>query len=139
MISGNEALLISIMGIYTVIIVWGIHHYEAKLRKIEVKKDPYSNAEHYTHLQLENQNLKQELIALRNAQPIQYESSGWISQEMNRINAEKYDKERELWEPSISLDQIEIVQEPYHKKLEKVWNSGGMGIIDMQIIKGNPE
>jgi uncharacterized membrane protein len=65
MISNTEWLIISIMGIYTFIIVYGIHSYEAKLRRAEnVSKNPYSNAEHYTHLQLSNDTYRKEIYAL---------------------------------------------------------------------------
>jgi hypothetical protein len=81
-------------GMISLFIIGTIHHYEAKVqnlkeaisdyqRAIKLSKT-YSNAEHYTHLQLDNKalqqsirSLKDEIASLRNAQPIQYESSKW--------------------------------------------------------------
>lgn len=72
-------------------IVIGIHHYEAKLKKIKAP----SNAEHYTQLQLDNYSLRKtisdldvanKLLQQQNRQlkesvlesrPIQYESSAY--------------------------------------------------------------
>jgi hypothetical protein len=172
-------LILGLLGIYTFAMVWGIHHYEAKLRKVlhwlsELEEDhfqtfnaycnmselvrqykSYSNAEHYTHLQLENAALKAQIeqykqgistlhSGIHTGYPSVSESAGMNSghygqfyidskareDEMNRINAEKYDKERKLWEPDpVNLDE--------YSKLQQVWKSGGMGIVKMDLVS-NP-
>jgi len=89
----------------TLVIVYGIHHYEDKIKDYRASIGDYkkaldiskmhSNAQHYTQLQLENQQLrksiyeldldntmlKQQLAqskqALLESRPIQYESSVW--------------------------------------------------------------
>jgi hypothetical protein len=184
MISNTEALLISIMGIYTIIIVWGIHHYEAKLKRAlhwlsELEEDhfqtfnaycnmselarqyrSYSNAEHYTQLQLENQTLKAQIdqyksgisalhSGIHTGFPSVSDMSGMSSghysnfeyskdreDEMNRINAEKYERERKLWESNPRENAERIA---YQRKVDEIRNNGGMGVVSMDVIPANNE
>lgn len=70
----NKWGVISIMGIYTLVIVYGIHYYEAKLkdlngaisdykRALEISKH-HSNAHHYTQLQLDNKELRNQIVGI---------------------------------------------------------------------------
>ena len=52
--------LITYIGFITFVMVYGIHYYEDKLKHF---KKP-SNAEHYTHLQLQNISLRQQMQQL---------------------------------------------------------------------------
>ena len=80
MIDSTELAVILTMIPYTLMIVIGIHVYEAKLKRIKNDLDtleeeyfqvyeayctkPPSIAQHYTHLQLENASLKKSLFEL---------------------------------------------------------------------------
>jgi hypothetical protein len=103
MISSTELLVIGIITTYTLVIVIGIHKYEAKIKDLRgslsdlkrayslSKSNGYSQ-QHYTQLQLENKNLRSVVSDLDNANellkkqirqlketlvepPLQYESS----------------------------------------------------------------
>jgi dynactin complex subunit len=70
----NKWAVISMMGVYTFIIVYGIHHYEAKIKDFKESISDYqralnlakhhSNAEHYTHIQLHNHKLQDQVREL---------------------------------------------------------------------------
>jgi hypothetical protein len=63
----NKLVVVLTMLPYTACILWGIHHYEAKIKSYKESIGDYkralnlaksnSNAQHYTHLQLTNQSL----------------------------------------------------------------------------------
>jgi hypothetical protein len=53
-------MILAVIGIYTFAIVYIIHHYENKLNKHNI----YSNAQHYTQLQLDNIDLKRKIKEL---------------------------------------------------------------------------
>ena len=69
--------LITYIAFLTLFIVYGIHHYEDKLKDAKGSISDYrralslakstSNAEHYTHLQLENKRLIQEVELYKSA------------------------------------------------------------------------
>ena len=97
--------VVTIMAFYTLVIVFGIHSYEEKLKKYKKQSNYWHDLVHtlnnlsgektkeYLKIQqnmneLDQDNhilkarinaLQQELVSLRNREPIQYESSGWIS------------------------------------------------------------
>ena len=66
-----------IMGIYSLGIIYCIHHYEAKVKSYKDSIEDYkralniakhnSNAEHYTYLQIENHKLKKDMQYLSDA------------------------------------------------------------------------
>ena len=79
MLSNTELLVLGIMLPYTIVIVLGIHIYEAKLKRIkndlDMLEEEYfqvyeaycnrpSNAQHYTQLQLDNSSLRKSLYEL---------------------------------------------------------------------------
>ena len=102
MISNTELAVILTMIPYTLMIVIGIHHYEARIKNLNAEiewlynrvfKNKPSNAQHYTQIQLENHDLRntiQELDIANNllqaqnkqlkeslveSRPIEYEST----------------------------------------------------------------
>lgn len=77
MISNTELLVLGIMIVYTLIIVSGIHYYEARIKRTEeelvywanaydkaIQIKPASIAQHYTKLQLDNQDMRRSLYEL---------------------------------------------------------------------------
>ena len=112
MISNTELAVILTMIPYTLMIVIGIHKYEAKLKKIKAP----SNAEHYTQLQLDNYSLRKTVTdldvankllqqqirqlkeSLLESRPIQYESSVYQNQilpiEMRDYELKAYNEKR---------------------------------------------
>ena len=83
-------LLLTILAFYTLLMVGGIHYYEAKIKDLQASISDYKralslsnhsySAAHYTELQLNYQQLKKDYIALLNkSQPSQYESSFYHS------------------------------------------------------------
>jgi multidrug resistance efflux pump len=97
------ALLLVYTAFLTFVIVYGIHHYEAKIKDHKASIDDYrralslskhhSNTEHYTQLQLDNASMRKSLsdldtanyllqeqvrqlkVSLAESRPLQYESS----------------------------------------------------------------
>ena len=79
MLSNTELLILGIMLPYTIVIVLGIHRYEAKLKRIkndlDMLEEEYfqvyeaycnrpSNAQHYTQIQLDNIDLRKTISDL---------------------------------------------------------------------------
>ena len=113
-----------VMGIYTFIIVYGIHHYEAKIKDLQAAISDYQRAlniarnkpsdGHYTYLQLENNrqkdqirtlDLDNELLKKQNKelkaqlagdQQIQYEFSTYKSNTWESSNYETTIKENQV-------------------------------------------
>jgi hypothetical protein len=99
----QELLIVSIITIYSLIIVIGIHRYESRIKNLnaeiewlydKVFKNKPSNAQHYTQIQLENADLRNVTKDLDEANkllqeqikqlkvslvesPLQYESDMW--------------------------------------------------------------
>lgn len=97
---GNRMITLIVMTIYTLIIVSGIHHYEAKIKNMSKSLDNT----HYTNLQLDRHNLnktisdldiankllqeqvKQLKASLSDSRPFQYESSSYVNPYNNPLN-----------------------------------------------------
>ena len=72
----NNATLLTILAFYTLIVVGGIHYYEDKIKDLNNAIGDYqrainllkshSNAEHYTQLQIHNQELLKRITKLEN-------------------------------------------------------------------------
>lgn len=111
MVNNTEALIIAIMGVYTAIIVFGIHRYEAKIKNYEAKV----------------KSLKQEIIkwysqAEENNQNLQNLIAGF--QDVHNHNEALVAQIAELRGMNTSLD-----------KLNDTWAKGGMGIVSVDIVK----
>ena len=133
MISNTEALVIGIMAIYTIVIVYGIHHYEAKIKKLNKEI-----AKHYTMAMEKNESANQVVSvfqAVHEQNEFLAEQNSKLALRVNMLESEVSDLRSGLYTgypaPTVGSGSVD------YNKLKEVWNQGGMGIVDAQITSSN--
>jgi len=113
MISNTEWLILGIMLPYTIVIVLGIHKYEAKLKKIKAP----SNAEHYTQLQLDNYNLRKTISDLDVANKLLQQQIRQLKESLAQSRLPQYESsvyQNNLWanQQELELEHKYITDKP---------------------------
>ncbi|CAB4185370.1 hypothetical protein UFOVP1119_39 [uncultured Caudovirales phage] len=135
--SNTETLVIGIMAIYTIAIVYGIHHYEAKIKRLnkDIEK-------HYT-LAMEKNETSNQVVSVFQAVHEQNEFLAEQNQKLalrvNLLESEISDLRSGLhtgypaptvgsFSSSMNSDTMS-----HYDKLQDVWSKGGMGIVNVDI------
>lgn len=128
--SNTETLVIGIMAIYTIAIVYGIHHYEAKIKRLnkDIEK-------HYT-LAMEKNETSNQVVSVFQAVHEQNEFLAEQNQKLalrvNLLESEISELRSGLYTgypaPTVGSNSTDM------NKLQEVWNKGGMGIVNVDII-----
>lgn len=132
MVSSTEALVIGIMGIYTLIIVVGIHRYEAKIKKIKEDLQAW-----YTHAMENNERANQVTTVFQAV----HEQSELVNEQNKELRMQNMMLQNEISElksgiytgypaPTVGSSSTDF------KRLQEVWDQGGMGIVNAEIIPG---
>jgi cell division protein FtsB len=140
MISNTEALVIGIMAIYTIAIVYGIHHYEAKIKKLN--KDVEKN---YIMAMEKNETSNQVVSvfqAVHEQNEFLAEQNQKLALRVNLLESEISDLRSGLHTgypaPTVgSFSSMNSDTTSHYDKLQDVWSKGGMGIVNVDITNSN--
>lgn len=138
--SNTEALVIGIMAIYTIAIVYGIHHYEAKIKRLnkDIEK-------HYTLAMEKNETANQVTTvfqAVHEQNEFLAEQNQKLALRVNLLESEVSELRSGLHTgypaPTVgSHSTINSDTMSHYDKLQDVWNKGGMGIVNVDITPSN--
>jgi len=129
MISNTEWLILGIMLPYTIVIVLGIHRYEAKLKRIKNDLDiletdffdlyneycnKSSNAQHYTQIQLDNIDLRKTISDLDVANKLLQQQNRQLKESLAQSRLPQY--ESSVYQNNLWANQQELELE--HKYIK---------------------
>lgn len=138
--SNTETLVIGIMAIYTIVIVYGIHHYEAKIKRLN--KDVEKN---YIMAMEKNETSNQVVSvfqAVHEQNEFLAEQNQKLALRVNLLESEVSDLRSGLHTgypaPTVgSFSTMNSDTMSHYDKLQDVWNKGGMGIVNVDISNNN--
>ena len=130
MISTTEALAIGIMSIYTIIIVYGIHHYEARLKKLNNELDKHSILGMHKN---EVANAHKQYDSLLEQNKVYHAQILRLQSEISELRSGMYTGYPAPTVGSFTTQMNEDTMNHYNK-VNEVWKKGGMGIVNMDII-----
>jgi hypothetical protein len=132
----NKLVVLFTMLPYTAFILWGIHHYEAKIKSYKESIGDYkralnlakhhSNAEHYTHLQLTNQSLSKTVRELDTAnyllqQEVKALKGKVVEFQAGESQGMQYESsiyKNNQWESNVYANQTELEIDPLFESME---------------------
>jgi hypothetical protein len=137
MISNTEALVLGIMAIYTIAIVYGIHHYEAKMKKI--KND---NQNYYTRFMESNERANQiqtVFQAVHNQSELVNEQNRELRMQNMLLQSEITELRSGIYTgyPASTVGSIGQDTTEHYDRLKEIWSQGGMGIVNAEITNNN--
>lgn len=131
MIDSTEALVIGIMGIYTMVIVVGIHRYESKLKKLQKLADAWqrTSLEHET----QNQQIQAVFQQVHNQNQLLSEQNKELRMQAMMLQNEISELRSGLYTgypaPTVGSSSTD-----YNTRLQEIRDQGGMGIVNADIL-----
>ena len=137
MISNTEALVIGIMAIYTIAIVYGIHHYKAKLKKL--KSDLLSWYNKAMENNERNNQIQGIFQSVHEQNQSAYEQNQVLRSQVIRLQSEISELRSGIYTgypaPTVGsfTSNMNTDTTSHYDRLQQVWNKGGMGIVNVDI------
>lgn len=132
--SNTEALVIGIMAIYTIAIVYGIHHYEAKLKKLNNKAQSWydksmENGNRISHIQ-------EIFKGVHEQNQSAYEENQVLRAQVIRLQSEASELRSGIY-TGYPAPFVASNFTPEMRRIQEVRDKGGMGIVSTDIVSSN--